>query len=165
MVVIPLGNTLQTKAFAGSKGKEVNGFPLSFLYQGISFPTSPQPTLLYITCPLSDQSLAKESRFSTLGLDQTSHKLGAGHLFPEQGWGLLAGKKGNDIWAGNSRHLLWTKSTEPQSAYPSLLHVITSQLALGTPVSVHLFPTFPTTPVGSSWSDLSWVLKQIRCRQ
>lgn len=40
MVVIPLGNTPQTKAFAGSKGKEVNGFPPSFLYEGIKI--SPQ---------------------------------------------------------------------------------------------------------------------------
>ena len=102
-------------------------------------------------------------------LDETSHHLSCVlSTFLEQNWSLLAGKKGNGFWSGASRRLHWAKGYRISAHLSQPAPLFTFQLALGTPragTSMHPASTSPVTPLGSSWPDSSWVLKQTRCNK
>lgn len=79
-----------------------------------------------------------------IGLDQSSLTPCAGHFFlnkteacQQARRGMAFERESQGICSGVCT------GTEPQRAYPSLARVITSQLALGTPASVHPSPTSP----------------------
>ena len=86
-------------------------------------------------------------------------------FFPEQNWGLLAGKKGKGILSGASRCLSWTKEYRTSACLSYPVPLFTSQLALGTPTSGHPSSASSTPPMGSSWPELSCIFKQARYRK